>query len=75
MIWDKVRARNHGKRRISEGLIFFLAAACGSIGVLLGMMWLRHKIRKWYFVIGIPLLIVQNVVLLYMIITVMHHLA
>ena len=58
---DKRKSRGRGEvERIPEGLIFFMAAAFGSVGVLAGMYILRHKTRKWYFQIGIPLLIVQN---------------
>jgi uncharacterized membrane protein YsdA (DUF1294 family) len=46
--------------RIPEGVLFFLATAFGSIGIYLAMILLRHKTRKWYFQVGIPLLILQN---------------
>ena len=67
IMWsDKRRAlRGNGQKRASEGLIFFLAACFGSIGVFAGMLAFRHKIKKWYFQIGIPLLILQNVATLY----------
>lgn len=51
--------------RTPEGLLFFIAAAFGSIGVYAGMLIFRHKTRKWYFLVGIPLLILQNGVMLY----------
>ncbi|MBY0538417.1 DUF1294 domain-containing protein [Patescibacteria group bacterium] len=47
--------------RIPEGILFFLATAGGSIGIYTAMILLRNKTRKWYFQIGIPLLILQNV--------------
>lgn len=64
MLWDKAQSRKSGAERVSEGLLFFLATAFGSVGVLLGMLAFHHKTRKWYFLIGIPLLIVQNLVFL-----------
>lgn len=67
---DKRKSRQRGEvERIPEGLIFFMAAAFGSVGVLAGMYFLRHKTRKWYFQIGIPLLIVQNLATLYVLAT------
>jgi uncharacterized membrane protein YsdA (DUF1294 family) len=67
---DKRKSRQRGEvERIPEGLIFFMAAAFGSVGVLVGMYILRHKTRKWYFQLGIPLLIVQNLVTLYVLAT------
>jgi uncharacterized membrane protein YsdA (DUF1294 family) len=53
--------------RTPEGLLFFLAAAFGGAGVYLAMLIFRHKTRRWYFQLGIPLLILQNLALLYVI--------
>ena len=41
-----------------------MAFAGGSIGALLGMVVFRHKIRKNYFSVGVPLILVMQVVLL-----------
>ncbi len=63
---DKRKAiRGNGQKRAPEGLIFFLAACFGSIGVYAGMLVFRHKTKKWYFQLGIPLLIAQNIATLY----------
>jgi uncharacterized membrane protein YsdA (DUF1294 family) len=66
MLMDKDRSRRDGAERIPEGMLFFLAAAFGSPGVYAGMFAFRHKTRKWYFIIGIPLLMVQNLAFLYL---------
>jgi len=47
--------------RTPEGTLFFLAAAFGAIGVYLAMLVFRHKTKKWYFQVGIPLMIMQNI--------------
>lgn len=65
MLLDKIKSRNSDSERISEGLLFFMAVAFGAIGVYAGMFVLRHKTKKWYFLIGIPLVIAQNFSLLY----------
>lgn len=65
MLWDKNRSKKAGAERISEGLLFFMATVFGSIGVYAGMFAFRHKTRKWYFVIGIPMLVLENIALLY----------
>lgn len=65
MLIDKSRSRKTGSERISEGLLFFMAAAFGSIGVFAGMFAFRHKTRKWYFLLGIPLLITENIAALF----------
>ncbi|MFA5742752.1 MAG: DUF1294 domain-containing protein [Candidatus Paceibacterota bacterium] len=67
MLADKIRSAKPGAERISEGMLFFLAAAFGSVGVYAGMFAFRHKTQKWYFLIGIPLLIAQNAAALYLI--------
>jgi len=65
---DKRRAaRGHNAERAPEGFMFFLATMFGSIGVFCGMFLFRHKTRKWYFQIGIPLLIVQNMATVYVV--------
>lgn len=67
MYIDKRKSRKEGSERVSEGLLFFLATVFGSVGVFFGMFTFRHKTRKWYFLIGIPLLFLQNMALLYVI--------
>ncbi len=63
---DKHKAMKRGEvERTPEGLIFFSAAAFGALGAYLAMIIFRHKTRKWYFQIGIPLLIIQNIATLY----------
>ena len=66
MLADKIKSAKPGAERISEGMLFFLAAAFGSIGVYTGMFAFRHKTQKWYFLIGIPMLIAQNAAALYL---------
>lgn len=66
MLVDKIKSTKPGVERISEGMLFFLATAFGSIGVYAGMFAFRHKTKKWYFLIGIPLLMIQNVAVIYL---------
>lgn len=66
MFADKLRSKKNNTERISEGLLFFWAAAFGSVGVYAGMFAFRHKTQKWYFIIGIPLLVIQNMAFLYL---------
>ncbi|MDD2766523.1 MAG: DUF1294 domain-containing protein [Candidatus Moranbacteria bacterium] len=73
MFWDKSRSKKTGAERISEGILFFLATMFGSIGVYAGMFVFRHKTRKWYFLIGIPMLIFENSAVLYLLYTHISH--
>ncbi len=61
---DKSKAR-HGKRRIPEKTLFLSALIGGSVGAIAGMFSFRHKTRHWYFVVGLPaILLLQLVVAL-----------
>lgn len=66
MLLDKNKAKKNGAERISEGMLFFMAVAFGSIGVYVGMLVFRHKTKKWYFIAGIPLIMLQNFSFLYL---------
>lgn len=59
---DKAKARKH-KRRIPEKTIFVISILLGSIGTFAGMYAFRHKTRHMKFVIGIPLILVVQIVL------------
>jgi len=64
--FDKKRSRQGSSvGRVSEGVFFFIATAFGAVGIYIGMIMCRHKTRKWYFVLSVPLLIIQNLITLY----------
>lgn len=50
---DKWKARK-GAFRIPEATLFIIALIGGSVGSILGMYLFRHKTRHWYFVFGMP---------------------
>lgn len=49
--------------RIPESTLFIIAAIGGSIGSILGMYFFHHKTRHWYFVYGMPIILVIQVLL------------
>lgn len=61
---DKLNAIK-GRSRIRILTLLGLAFAGGSIGSLFGMYLFRHKIRKDYFAVGIPLIIVMQIVVIF----------
>lgn len=61
---DKVNAAEH-RSRIRIVTLLGLAFIGGSIGSLLAMYLLRHKTRKDYFTVGVPLIIVMQVVIIF----------
>ncbi len=66
MAHDKRKSmQSSNPERTPEGILFFLAGAFGAGGVYLGMITFRHKTKKWYFQLGIPLLIAENLATLY----------
>lgn len=58
---DKRRARK-GKWRIPERTLFVLALLGGSVGALAGMYIFRHKTKYRKFVVGIPAILVLQLV-------------
>jgi len=62
MVLDKRRAV-HGAWRIPERTLFIIAALGGALGVWLGMELMRHKTKHTKFVIGIPAILVLQIVI------------
>ena len=61
---DKRRAICH-KWRIPEKTLFLVSILGGSIGTWAGMYLFRHKTKHWYFVIGMPFILIVQLVLYY----------
>ena len=59
---DKRRAKKE-RRRVPEKTLFLLALIGGSVGAWAGMYTFRHKTRHWYFVWGIPAILVIQIAL------------
>ncbi len=57
---DKRRARR-GMRRIPEAVLMLSALLGGGIGALAGMILFRHKTRKTKFTVGIPAILVMEI--------------
>ncbi|HEY5561387.1 MAG TPA: DUF1294 domain-containing protein [Clostridiaceae bacterium] len=64
MFIDKKRAIKK-KWRIQERTFFLVALLGGGIGDLFGMYVFHHKTKRLKFVIGIPLIIILELVLFY----------
>ena len=59
---DKRRAVRH-EWRISEAALFMTAVLGGGIGCIFGMYTFRHKTKHWYFVIGMPAIVLVHIAL------------
>lgn len=60
--WDKLCAKL-GLWRVPERVLMGFAAVFGSVGMLLGMLVFRHKVRKPKFVYGVPALLAVQIAL------------
>jgi uncharacterized membrane protein YsdA (DUF1294 family) len=59
---DKYKAHRH-RWRISERSIFILGFIGGGFGVLFGMSVFRHKTKHLKFTLGIPAVVILNIVM------------
>ena len=59
---DKAKAKR-GTWRVPEKTLFLLPLLGGSLGALLGMRVFHHKTKHWYFVWGIPLILLAQIAL------------
>ena len=57
---DKSAAINQ-KQRIPNRVLLLLAVFGGSLGALAGMYTFRHKTKKWYYTITVPLLLMMQI--------------
>lgn len=64
MLVDKRKAQKN-LWRIPESTLFLIAAVGGSIGSLAGMYKFRHKTKHVKFVLGIPAILIAQIVVVY----------
>ncbi len=62
MLTDKLRAKK-GRWRIPEKTLFLIAAAGGSLGIIIGMRLFRHKTKREQFANGIPFILAVQIIL------------
>lgn len=66
MLIDKYRAIKN-KWRIPEKTLFLIAILGGSIGSNIGMRLFRHKTKHWYFVFGMPAILIIQLVIIFLV--------
>lgn len=59
---DKTKAKK-GKWRISETTLLILGILGGSIGGMIGMYTFRHKTKKKRFTIGMPAILIIEIII------------
>lgn len=66
---DKYRAKRRSWR-IPEAHLFIVALIGGAAGTTLGMFIFRHKTRHWYFLYGMPgILVIQIIIAIFIIVS------
>lgn len=63
---DKRRAVRH-RYRISEFTLLFFSALGGSVAMLLTMLLIRHKTQHVKFMVGIPVIIILQLAIVFVI--------
>jgi len=63
--YDKFQARRH-RRRIPEIVLFLFAFFGGTIGLLIGMFFFRHKTGKTTFIMKFSYVIIVQIVVIYL---------
>ena len=61
-IYDKIAAKHNPKHRTRERTLLALSALGGSVAMLLTMLLIRHKTKHVKFMVGIPVIIVLQIV-------------
>ena len=67
MLADKLRAKKK-LRRIPERTLLIIALIGGSIGSLLGMYTFRHKTKHLKFTLGVPAILIGQILLVFLLI-------
>ena len=60
---DKWKAKNNAWR-IPENTLFVITALGGGIGTIAGMYTFRHKTKKARFTIGLPAILILEIILI-----------
>lgn len=68
-VYDKRAAKKRTKHRVPEKILFLLAILGGSVAEFLTMLKIRHKTKHKRFMIGLPVIMVMQVVILWLILT------
>lgn len=68
MLIDKQKAKNKNWR-IPERSLMHTAVVGGSLGVMLGMLLCRHKTKHLKFTIGVPVILLAQILAFILIIT------
>ena len=63
IMWSDKRRAKWGKWRVPENTLFLITALGGGIGTIAGMYTFRHKTKKLKFTIGLPAILILEILL------------
>ena len=63
IMWSDKRKAKWGKWRIPENTLFMVTALGGGIGTIAGMYTFRHKTKKLKFTVGLPAILILEIIL------------
>lgn len=66
-VYDKWAAKFRTQSRIPEKTLLLIAGLGGSVAMLLTMLLIRHKTRHITFMLGLPLIILTQIALIFVI--------
>lgn len=66
-MWFDKKAALKNKYRLSEGYLLTISLFGAAVGVWIGMFLFHHKTRKMQFRIGLPLIIIGQLILIILI--------
>lgn len=61
-MWLDKRKAQKGKWRIQEKTLFLITALGGGIGTITGMYTFRHKTKKLAFIVGLPAILILEII-------------
>ncbi|MBQ7882653.1 MAG: DUF1294 domain-containing protein [Treponema sp.] len=61
-MWLDKRKAQKGKWRIQEKTLFLITALGGGIGTISGMYTFRHKTKKLAFTVGLPAILILEII-------------
>ena len=65
--YDKRAAKKNPRKRVPEKVLLALAFCGGSLAELLTMLKIRHKTKKLKFMVGLPVILLLQAVIIFVI--------
>lgn len=64
-VYDKIASKHNPERRVRERTLLLLSALGGGVTMLLTMLVIRHKTLHVKFMLGIPIIILVQLIIIW----------